>query len=67
VAHDEPYKGGFTTQHYGRPRENVHVVQVELARRLYMNETTLRRSKTFDDVRAWCRDLVRSLGQAALR
>jgi len=66
VAHDEPYKGGFTTQHYGRPRENVHVVQVELARRLYMNEATYRRRPdTFDDVRAWCRELTRTLGALA--
>ncbi len=67
VAHDEPYKGGFTTQHYGRPRENVHVVQVELARRLYMNEATYRRTPVaFDDVRAWCRELARKLGALAL-
>jgi N-formylglutamate deformylase len=67
VAHDEPYKGGFTTQHYGRPHENVHVVQVELARRLYMNEESYRRSpETFDTMRAWCRGLARRLGKLAL-
>ena len=67
VAHDEPYKGGFTTQHYGRPRDNVHVVQVELARRLYMNEATYRRTPgAFDDVRSWCRALARELGALAL-
>jgi N-formylglutamate deformylase len=64
VAHDEPYKGGFTTQHYGRPRDGVHVVQVELARRLYMDEGTYRRRPgAFDDVRAWCRALARKLGE----
>ncbi len=64
VAHDQPYKGGFTTQHYGRPRDRVHVVQVELARRLYMNEVTFQRTPgAFDEVRAWCRALVRKLGE----
>jgi N-formylglutamate amidohydrolase len=64
VAHDEPYKGGFTTAHYGRPRDDVHVVQVELARRLYMNEATYRRSEgAFEAVSAWCRALVRRLGE----
>jgi len=43
VAHDDPYKGGFTTRHYGRPAGGVHVVQVELARRLYMDDVTFRR------------------------
>jgi N-formylglutamate amidohydrolase len=67
VAHDEPYKGGFTTQHYGRPDTGVHVVQVEIARRLYMDETTYRRTPgAFDDVRGWCRELVALLGRLAL-
>ena len=67
VAHDDPYKGGFTTQHYGRPRDHVHVVQVELARRLYMDEGTYRPIPgAFDDVRAWCRALVRRLGELSL-
>jgi N-formylglutamate deformylase len=67
VAHDDPYKGGFTTQHYGRPREDVHVVQVELARRLYMDEITLRpRAGRFELIRSWCGELVAKLGHAAL-
>ena len=41
VAHDEPYRGGFSTSHYGRPREHVHAIQIELARRLYMDEQAL--------------------------
>lgn len=62
VRHDEPYAGGFTTQHYGRPADGVHVVQVELSRRLYLDEATLRMTDGFDAVRAWCRELVANLG-----
>jgi N-formylglutamate amidohydrolase len=62
VRHDDPYAGGFTTQHYGRPDENVHVVQVELARRLYLDESTLRLLPSFEAVRSWCRALVARLG-----
>jgi N-formylglutamate deformylase len=65
VRHDEPYAGGFTTQHYGRPADGVHAVQVELARRLYLDETTLRPSARFPAIRAWCGSLVRKLGDAA--
>jgi N-formylglutamate amidohydrolase len=64
VAHDDPYQGGYTTQHYGRPPAGVHVVQVELARRLYMDETSLCRSSGFDRMRAWCADLAGILGKA---
>ncbi len=41
VSHNAPYSGGFSTAHYGRPDEGVHVVQLEIARRLYMDEGTL--------------------------
>lgn len=37
VRHDDPYKGGYSTRHYGRPHAGQHAVQVELARRLYMD------------------------------
>jgi N-formylglutamate amidohydrolase len=65
VRHDEPYAGGYTTQHYGRPAAGVHVVQVELARRLYLDEATLRPGPDFAGVRGWCRGLVRELGRLA--
>lgn len=65
VRHDDPYAGGFTTQHYGRPEEGVHVVQVELARRLYLDESTLRPTRDFPGVRQWCRALVAELGRLA--
>jgi formiminoglutamase len=32
------FKGGWTTRHYGRPAENVHAIQMELACRAYMDE-----------------------------
>jgi N-formylglutamate deformylase len=67
VTHDEPYKGGYTTQHYGRPAQNVHVIQVELSRHLYMDEERLsKRAPDFDRVREWCRALVAKLGHVEL-
>ncbi|MDB4936085.1 MAG: N-formylglutamate deformylase [Labilithrix sp.] len=62
VAHDDPYQGGYTTQHYGRPQLQVHVVQVELARRLYMDEPTLSKHAGFDRMRLWCSALAKTLG-----
>ena len=62
VSHDDPYQGGFTTVHYGRPKEATHVVQVELARRLYMDETSLQKNAGFDRLRTFCAELVTRLG-----
>jgi N-formylglutamate amidohydrolase len=33
------FKGGHITRHHGRPQENIHAVQLELAQRHYMQET----------------------------
>ncbi len=38
VKPNEPYKGGFITTHHGRPADNVHAIQIELRRDLYMDE-----------------------------
>lgn len=62
VAHDDPYQGGFTTTHYGRPLADSHVVQVELARRLYMDEVSLQKHAGFSKLRGFCADLVERLG-----
>lgn len=39
------FKGGHITRHYGRPGNDVHAIQLELAQRAYMNETTLEYDK----------------------
>ena len=42
VRHDDPYRGGYTTAHYGRPGQGTHAIQIELNRALYMDEATCR-------------------------
>ncbi len=32
------FKGGYITRHYGRPRQGLHVLQLEIAQACYMNE-----------------------------
>jgi N-formylglutamate deformylase len=67
VAHDTPYRGGFTTGHYGQPQNAMHAVQVELNRGLYMNEQSLERLPgKFEATRAYCAELVARLGQTVL-
>lgn len=40
VACNTPYAGGFTTRHYGKPPRGVHALQIEINRRLYVDEAT---------------------------
>lgn len=39
-AYNHPYVGGGITQMYGEPQKNFHTIQIELNRKLYMNEET---------------------------
>ena len=52
VARNAPYAGGFTTSHYGRPNEDIHAVQIELNRGLYLQERQIEKSPDFAGCRA---------------
>lgn len=40
VARNRPYSGGYTTRRYGQPVRHLHALQIELNRRLYVDEST---------------------------
>lgn len=61
VLRNSPYAGGFTTRHWGRPAQGLHAVQVEINRRLYMDEDAHRRSDRFAAVAAHIAALVAAL------
>lgn len=62
VACNRPYAGGFITEHYGRPRQGVHAMQIEINRNLYMNEATYEKTAGFEalrrDLAAFCAELT---------
>ncbi|MFC3226803.1 N-formylglutamate amidohydrolase [Marinibaculum pumilum] len=62
VVRNVPYAGGFNTQHYGRPAQGVHALQVEINRALYMDELRFERTADFARLRAVMDRLVRELG-----
>ena len=41
VTRNAPYAGGYTTRFYGRPKRHVHALQIEVNRRLYMDESAV--------------------------
>lgn len=68
VRHDDPYKGGFATTHYGRPDLARHAIQIELNRALYVDETTFtRRAGDFEKLQHVLDALVVKLGKLDLR
>jgi len=61
VRRNDPYAGGFITRHYGRPREHVHALQIEIARDLYMDEARFERSPAFAEIQHDISELIEAL------
>ncbi|HJQ60512.1 MAG TPA: N-formylglutamate amidohydrolase, partial [Vineibacter sp.] len=66
VVRNQPYAGGFTTQHYGAPSQAVHVLQIEINRALYMDERALRPTPGFELLAQRLADLVEDVGRTSL-
>ena len=58
VRRNDPYAGGFITAHYGRPADGVHVLQIEIARGLYMDEVRIERLPTFQAIQQQIATLI---------
>ncbi len=41
VKTNHPYAGDFITKHYGRPSNNVHVIQIEINKKLYLRDSAI--------------------------
>ncbi|NLC36308.1 MAG: N-formylglutamate amidohydrolase [Alcaligenaceae bacterium] len=48
VARNDPFKGVALVARVGRPSEHRHSLQIELNRKLYMNESTFEKAAGFD-------------------
>lgn len=51
TVRNRPYAGGYITQTYGRPFEEVHVIQVEINRAIYMDEKSITKNENFHQVK----------------
>lgn len=62
VAHNKPYAGGYITEHYGRPAQGLHALQIEVNRGLYLNERTCEPTVGFvplaADMTRFCAELM---------
>lgn len=61
VACNLPYAGGYITEHYGVPAQGRQVLQVEVNRALYMDETTYAPHRGLDEVKAAMTALAHAL------
>lgn len=61
VAYNHPYKGVELVRRYGDPARQRHGIQVEVNRKLYMDEETLEPNAGFETLRGHLRQLVQRL------
>ena len=61
VEYNHPYKGVELVRRYGRPADHRHSIQVEINRKLYMDEDTLHTHSGFETLRSHLRQLVQHL------
>jgi len=54
------------TQHYGRPGDGLHALQIEINRALYMDEAAIARGPGFAVLAERLKTLVRVLGDVAV-
>ena len=52
VGRNTPYAGGYITQHYGQPHAQVHALQIEICRSLYLDEGCLELTEGYMRLRA---------------
>ena len=63
VLRNKPFAGGFTTRHYGAPRNGIHAVQIEVNRLLYMDEMRIEKNAGFPVLQDRIGDLVATLAE----
>lgn len=63
VALNDPYAGGAIVERHGRPEANVHALQIEIDRRLYLDIDLRSPGPGFDRMTSFVDRLVREVGE----
>lgn len=61
IRRNSPFSGAYICSAYGRPGQNIHVMQLEIDRALYMDEATITPLPGFDDFAARIRRVIQKL------
>jgi len=61
VVRNNPYAGGYTTTHYGKPKLAQHALQIEINRSLYMDELRIERGPGLTVLQDNIRTMVKEL------
>ena len=63
VARNAPFSGAYVASRYGKPELGRHVIQIEIDRRLYLDESTLWPRPDFQEFRRSLRGVIARLAE----
>ncbi len=66
VEFNRPYAGAYISFNYCQPRRNIHTLQLEINRSLYMDETALQKNNDFQHVSQDINQIILQLGKFLL-
>ena len=58
VARNTPFAGAYITQHYGRPSRRQHAIQIEIDRRLYLDEGRIEKAQGFGEFQLLLKSVI---------
>ena len=61
VTKNHPFSGGYITKHYGNPSDAIHVIQIEINKKLYMNENSIKKNENFENLRTKLTSVIEEL------
>ena len=56
-----PYSGGYITRNYGKKDKNINVIQIEISKNYYMNETTFKLKQNLNKIKYIFSNIVEKL------
>jgi N-formylglutamate amidohydrolase len=67
LNHNQPFKGGYITRHFGNPADHIHALQLEMTKCRYMDDAEKRYDQTrAKKMRAVLRNTLKGLSEALL-
>ena len=61
VTKNHPFSGGYITKQYGNPSNAIHVIQIEINKKLYMDENSIKKNKNFENFRIKLTSIIEEL------
>ena len=61
VTKNHPFSREYITKQYGNPSNAIHVIQIEINKKLYMDENSIKKNKNFENFRIKLTSVIEEL------